>query len=765
MKRFLSGIGIFLMTLTLLGTPTQAEMPCDASVVDAARFFGSTASIERAIADLEGRGAVVRVRTAETLGSAPSLDAYVDQMQSGTCTSWQGVGGGPRDNLIVLYIIRDSRDLGLYYGATWNEELGKKWPTIQAQDMKPAFRSGDFERGVVAGLTSIGRAIDVTTNPPPPVDLGGLWSWLWGLLGAACVAVLGIFGIRTVASSRNTRAKSRAMQQEAMNAQGRVTNVYTTLSERLVMVGSLISTNDGSQDPKLVAKWQADLNALKVTFETLASELSGLRADPSEEGKSEVEYKAMAEGYASLGERYENLHTKLVSVETEISEAKRFVEELPALVSEATAKLATAKDEVAKLREAGFRVDDLDASLASCEKKGHAVKSAADEKKYDAARSLLTEVGALITECLDKAKALPGRKTSLQARLEKGQADLVLTEKVITKGATTFEVIEKRYAETSYKAVVGNGTEAEKRRDAASDYFLKVQSTLKKQEWDAADNLLTQAEKYLQDANGLIRSIDELALRLMEAEQGAKPEIDAAQADISAALQFLKQHDADTDDAHVVKVEEAQATLNKAKKELAREKPDYLFVVKSALEANSTADDILEAARSEKESAERARTKAAAILRDAKGEISTAAEYIADHQSDVGEQAKSVLSQARQLLVRATTAHQGGMLAETIRCGTDAVTKAEEAMKTASRDVDDEEDRRSRAARRRRENDSVIDFGTGRSTSSWGTRSTSSSGGFSSGSKRSSSSTGSVGGGSMSFGGSSKGFGGGSSKW
>ena len=106
MKRFLVGIGIALSALLLpWGNPAWAEVPCDASVVDAARFIGSTAGIERAVADLEGRGAVVRVRTAETLDGAASLDVYVDRMQSGTCTSWQGVGGGPRDNLIVLYII------------------------------------------------------------------------------------------------------------------------------------------------------------------------------------------------------------------------------------------------------------------------------------------------------------------------------------------------------------------------------------------------------------------------------------------------------------------------------------------------------------------------------------------------------------------------------------------------------------------------------------------------------------------------------------
>jgi ABC-type transporter Mla subunit MlaD len=112
--------------------------------------------------------------------------------------------------------------------------------------------------------------------------------------------------------------------------------------------------------------------------------------------------------------------------------------------------------------------------------------------------------------------------------------------------------------------------------------------------------------------------------------------------------------------------------------------PNPILVVKYARSANDQADTVLASARAEAEQTVRLRAKAETALREAERLVSKAKEYIEDHSSDVGANAKANLRKAKENL---DTARDTSDLERCIAFAEGAEEKARYAYNEAKEDV------------------------------------------------------------------------------
>ncbi len=166
-------------------------------VTEAARSFRSETAFE------------VRIRIL-TQQEAPSLESWMDA-QEAACPTWLTADGGFRSNLVVLAFTTDSPtdtgETGLYYGAQMPSDMDQAWPRILADEINPAIRDGDWDRGITSGLTAVERAI----NPPSR-------SGQFAVVVAALVVVLvGLVG-GGVAVGRRRRRRQLAERFAAATA-------------------------------------------------------------------------------------------------------------------------------------------------------------------------------------------------------------------------------------------------------------------------------------------------------------------------------------------------------------------------------------------------------------------------------------------------------------------------------------------------------------------------------------------------------------------
>lgn len=162
------------VTTVLLGAGAghaapPAEVDCAAIVVDNAGVVDER-RVQRAAQPVIDQAADVRV---VAFASVPGgdLDEAVTKLQR-SCGLWSAEDGTLNDNMIVLAVSVQDRRSGLYYGASWSEQLLSSWPRIQARAMNPAFKEGDWTGGMVAGLRAVDRRIEAEWMDPGD-DLSG----------------------------------------------------------------------------------------------------------------------------------------------------------------------------------------------------------------------------------------------------------------------------------------------------------------------------------------------------------------------------------------------------------------------------------------------------------------------------------------------------------------------------------------------------------------------------------------------------------------
>lgn len=752
----------FVVVASLIGVfslmPVTAwSADCNATVDDGAGIFtDDITKVEAAAQDLVRAGADVRVITMKSWGNVGNLDQWKEHTLQ-RCASWQSGDGGMKNNLIVLVIALSERQSGLYYGDLYERKLHDAWNPIRAE-MGSYFRSGNFADGFAYGLKEIHKAIEASPSarseppvrvimperqPSAPADLSGLWRVLgWGV-GLLAVGFAIVFGFRFLEKERAHRERRRAAQQQARLAKTSCATSIGELREPVELLGIKQKRLAQLATAEELEPLQATLNRFNGLWDNALIEFTNLGQsanDPDRDNLTESEYRQIAGSYEKLLDKLNALQTARKNVDAEFEELATIAATMPETIARTASALTVAAKDIDAVVAQGFKTAAATAAIELASATLTEAKDAATQKRMRMALGLCRQALEQTQEASASATNLMALRNALNQGLDALRKRMAETLALIAAGRTQFEAISSTYAESSWKPIRGNGTEAENRLSWCEKAIAAAtrSASMKQQDWQNGLDLVTQVNAWLDEAGSFMRSIKTLGENLEAAQQNAAKEIEAAAHDIVAAQQFIAQHDDDIREELEKDLAQAERLVDEARAELAKAKPDYLRTVKLAAQANTAADTILVEARTEHETAERLRQRAQSSLREAKRSVDTAREYLEDHGADAGQSAKALLHDAQQHLAAAQSA---GSLEEQVRFAESADQKAASALSKAQSDVEEKEDRRRRARARRAATSSA-------SSSGWGS---SSSGSFGSSSGH---------GGSGGWGGSSSGFGG-----
>lgn len=769
MTRFILALAFVLATIaTVLPVPALAQDRCADPIVDLSGRLENEERVLGAIRDLEGKGAQVRVWLLSSLAGQPTLDQYMASVRS-RCPSWQATDGDYKSTFIVLAVSLSERDVGLWAGGQWREELGDAWPAILENEMKPSLRDGDFDLAFASGLSAITAQIErsqqralapaqgpvIIREQTAPADYSGLWSFL---MWAGIVLTIGFalfFGLRVWRDHRARVEANRKARAKAVNAYGTCTSAINRVNEELPIVKARIGVLAKSHAEQQAASWHAEFNDIEREFSSESGQFSALRYDPHDESLSEGEYGQMEEAFSAAGKRLAAIEGRLDALTQDCTQAQALAEQLPGELERIAEVITHTEQRISAVKEQGFVVAGGSAVLKQCRTALTKARTALAAKLFAQAKSLSDKAERDALQFAKEAETYPATKARLTARHEQLTALMPARTALIVETGNVFDDMEHRYDPSCFHSVEGNGSIAERLvRDATEQLEAAAQAVVA-EDWQQADEHLESAGSALERIESLMHSIVVLKETLEQAAQDLPGEIREARADIERARTYVTQHDDDTSDRLFGEIDRAELMVQEADDALTKERPHYLSIIDSVEKAHGLIDQILATARSEVEQAERQRQLARSSLRNAAAAVAAVKEYIQDHRSDVGMSAEQEAHQAQRLLTAATEYHQRGNLVDAIRGASAAREKAELALNSAKRDYRDAEDaresaRRAAEARRRASESSYSNTSIG--------------GGFSPGRSSGGSFGGSFGGSSSFGGGGSRSFGG-SSKW
>ncbi len=220
---------ILITTLFLFASAAFAA-DCNSPIVDNANVLGNRKfDVNAAIIALSAKGADPKVITDD-----PNItpEQYVEAARR-ECPSWQSANGGVKNNLIVFLVFPKHHKVGLFVG----DEFGKALNTsaIRSQFMAPAFKDGDWARGMMSGINEAGVQIEAfqtsALHPATTVvhqeatNFSGLWRWLDAvLLLIALIAAWGLFVYYRKKGQEARDAQQRAVQ--ARNSAAEYVNAH-----------------------------------------------------------------------------------------------------------------------------------------------------------------------------------------------------------------------------------------------------------------------------------------------------------------------------------------------------------------------------------------------------------------------------------------------------------------------------------------------------------------------------------------------------------
>lgn len=777
MNRHTSGlVAAFLMLVGVALTfPSRAfAYDCTSLVVDDAGALGSgVAKVEAAAQKLESVGAYVRVRTVNDFGGFADVDRYEADYEA-HCQAWQDMNGGTKSNLLVFAVsFGDQRGAGLYYGDLWKKALDAQWNAVLTDEVVPRLRDGDAPAAFVAGLdgikeivvatkaasrasTSTGTApvvvVQQPSTPSQPTDFTGLW-WVLALV---VVVAVGVMIVRSVLAAMRRAEERREAQQRAKLAMQACVQHVTTAEQPLVLAEAKV----GGQKAKFA---EADIRPMLDTLiaarralmaaQTEYGELQGMDVNPDKNGLTKGQYDDLERRYNELLAKFRAATADVNGIDARITELAALAASADADLTAAGSAIETAGGRIATVEQAGFRVEGANATLEQAFETLAGGEDAMKAKSFGQMKDKLAAANRLAAQAAEEAEAVQRGKTAIDAAIVSNSDEAKRVDALITRAGGVFREISASYAPDSWSNINGSGSRAEQMVDDAETALdaAEAAADMETQDWAAARAQIDSAAANIQRAEALANAVIALKRDLDAAKAAAPGEIEAAAADIRAARDYIARHDDDIDDGLETRLDDAERALGEARRELAKDTPNYLAVVKAARAVNATADGILSKAQDEHQAMERLRQRAATALREAERSVDAANNYIRSHRSEVDSDAERLAQSAETAL---GSARRATTLQDQIRYADQSDQESDRALDMAKRDVRAREEEREREARRAREAAAALVRAAEEQRRRASRASSSSSGGFGSSGGRS--------GGSTSWGGSSGGRSGGS---
>jgi uncharacterized membrane protein YgcG len=681
-----------ILTLAFLGLLPAAGLGQSLDqllVVDDAKVFGNrVAEVEAAANKLVSQGADVRVRTILTYEAAANLDQYEAQLEQQS-PSWLGQDGDRKNNLIVLIISSQERQTGLYYGAYWDDIIGDKWLTIQTDIMNPLFRDGDYTRGAIRGLEEIRQVIagNGQSQSEPQTGTGQSKGWIIPVI--IVVIVSSIIGLFLFMNYRKRRTKRLAARQKAMLLKQAAASGINELIEAIQMLeikvdvmADKVTPDEASPLRKGLEKARGLTNQSAETY----SELSHSAGDPENPRLEESQLAVIEAEYQKIVDNLRQARESIKGVEEGITGIQQAVDSFPVKVAEVNTAIEDALRKQDELKGTGLKTTYPAELVAKGRNTLEQAQDLVSKKRIREGMKYVSLAGDQIKQAIQATEELPQKKLEAEAAIPALSSRIEQVKETIEKGGDTFERLSQEYAESNWESVRGNGTEAENRVNWALDALNDALAAtgMEQQEWHKALELVEKGNTWLTEAESLIKSIAELAVNLIAARRDAPDEINAAQADVAKAWEYINRYDEDIRESLEDDLLAAERKNELAKEELRQERPDYFRVCKLARESNEAADRILIQARDEHEAAERLRAKAASSRRDASAKVSIARKYVEDHHPVVRSKARNYLISAVEALRQADAATD---VNAQISLALKAESAAEQAYSLAQKDV------------------------------------------------------------------------------
>ncbi len=497
------------------------------------------------------------------------------------------------------------------------------------------------------------------------------------------------------------------------------------LEESITLLGIKVNDVESRSSMEDALPFRTRYGSIKSRIDNAMLEFGNLRQadnNPDHDGLSVPEYDSMTTSYQKVVKELTQVKLDMNGLDYDISEFKKQINRAPGMVSACQNMIDQASSTIGSIAEQSFKVEAAVTILSEAKKLKTEAEAYLVDKHFNSAIDLSKQASEKADEAKQVAEGLPKLKQQLLEGITALKERVPQVDSQIDAGHELFVAISAIYAESCWRTVQGNGSEAENRIDWSNQAIIEAEKlvAMDVQGFTEGLEIIEEANGWLDKAESFMRSISALKTNLEAAKREAPDEIDAAQADINKAQGYIATYDDDIRESLEDDLANTQSLLDKARAELAKSMPDYILVVKTAKQANSSADSILDQAEDEHEAAERLRLRAVTSLREARRSVSAADEYLEDHDSDVDSDCDSKLDDAKDFLSKAEFATDP---AEIVHYADSSDLLADKALEMAEANVSQAE--AAREKKRRQEAQVASDRARRAAQINWGTRNSS----------------------------------------
>jgi uncharacterized membrane protein YgcG len=688
--------------------PSLAASDCGQLVYDRANLLGGdTKQVEVAANNLGADvGADVHVVTLPSIPTS-TFDQYKAAFLA-SCPAWQDGYGQAKENLLIIAVSMNPRQIALYSGRDWTSALSANGEDnrIKAGILKPAFKAALTHPGSAAtyfakGFEQAMAETDsvLTAYEHPKQNQGGTTiinkkpanlTWLWVLIGVALFllaagALLFLWLRRRAAEEQRQTARSKALAaKQAVDAK-----VVGFDPARLAVLQSK-ATQFGLQGDTEGEKLEQEYTRFREKYQAATSAIATnatSAGDPNRDDLTTGTYEAIQQAYDGILANATAAVEAAEEVDRLCAVVQQKLDGLAVRITTLGEKVAEVRQEVAGMKAAGFfdqSLEPIRVKLGTADEDAAAARAAGETVQ---ALKLVLAAEQLVRDASNLAEKLQKRHDDLAQGVQELESRIAELSANVQTALEAFVRIKASNPEHVWAVVKGNGTEAQNRIAVAGKLKdeLVIAGGMQQQDWDKGDQLLAEARKLLNAADALLDAVTDLEVNINKAKARAPEEIRAAENDLVKAQQYETAHDADVDDSHKRELRQAEHILGEARIEAAARQPDWTQVVELALQANQMADSILAQCLGEVEAADRLRRQAATAVQQAEAAIAKARKYIHSHSEYVDSDTKDELRGAESLLARAKSASHA---ADQLRLATQAKKQANEAREHARDDVD-----------------------------------------------------------------------------
>jgi uncharacterized membrane protein YgcG len=342
-----------------------------------------------------------------------------------------------------------------------------------------------------------------------------------------------------------------------------------------------------------------------------------------------------------------------------------------ALLEELEAKLGQLGEQLPRLQKVSKTLSNFEGDLAGLQQQGYKASSAQSSfesarEQFRVALDLLKQddykvLDAQIDEASELTDALATKvqeqlalKDTNLKRLKELEQKGVEIKTLIEQAVPVFEQIQA-YAESNWRDIKGNGTEAQKAANRAHELFDTAQAQQEAQNYEDAKNKIDMAFVELGQADELIDAIHLRLENLKKAKETSREELQLVEDEVKQHLAFVQQKEVDqmVSEAPEESLKEAYRRVAAARTELDKAEPSWLSIWEHVQAADKLSDAAFEQVRTEKDAMDRRQTLMASEKTEARVALERILKFAHLHPQDINEGVLQLVEEAQRLYAQA----------------------------------------------------------------------------------------------------------------